>query len=166
MKYPFGPSHRKIGKGPFFVDACGNHNGYISDTTRTFKFGKFSQSTHDQLHALIEIKNYLKKNLKPKVNLSQIFIDSYELAKEMKIIDHFMGEKEDKVAFLGHGVGLELDELPIIYSKGGISQQGNVIACEPKLIEKGKKVLGVEDTFVITDKGNTVLSTAPDFYEI
>ncbi len=77
-----------------------------------------------------------------------------------------MGEKDDRVAFLGHGVGLELDELPILYSKGGFAQKGNVIACEPKLIEKGHKVLGIEDTILITEKGTDILTEAPNYYEI
>lgn len=165
-KYPYGPSKRKIGNKPFFVDTCGNHNGYISDTTRTFNFGKFDQITLDQINALIEIKKYLKTNLKPGANLKQIFTDSYDLAKELKIHDNFMGAQNDKAAFLGHGVGLELDELPIIYPGGGTTKAGNVIACEPKLIEKELKVLGVEDTFVITEKGNSIITKAPDFFEI
>ena len=82
-KYPYGPSKRKIGRGPFFVDTCGNFNGYISDTTRTFNFGKFDQTTLDQINALIEIKKFLKTRLKPDSDLSQVFKDAFELAKEM-----------------------------------------------------------------------------------
>jgi Xaa-Pro aminopeptidase len=88
------------------------------------------------------------------------------LAEELKIAHSFMGEGNDKVAFLGHGVGLELDELPILYAKGGLTEKGHVLAIEPKLIEKKQKVLGIEDTYVVTASGNQVLSKSSDFFEI
>ena len=56
LKYPYGPSTQKIGKNPFFVDTCGNFNGYISDTTRTFILGKFDSETKGQIEALQNIK--------------------------------------------------------------------------------------------------------------
>ncbi|MCK4849483.1 MAG: aminopeptidase P family protein [Candidatus Heimdallarchaeota archaeon] len=166
LKYPYGPSTQKLGNGPFFVDSCGNHNGYISDTTRTFKFGHFNKGTKEKLDALILIKEYLKRVLKPKADLGAIYAESMSLAKELRIYDNFMGETHDKVAFLGHGIGLELDELPILYSKGSKLSKGNVLACEPKYIEKGKIILGIEDTFAITNSGSRLLSKSPDFFEI
>jgi Xaa-Pro dipeptidase len=166
LKYPYGPSTQKIGNNPFFVDSCGNQNGYISDTTRTFILGQFDIETKDKLDALIQIKAYLKRVLRPKADLGFIYRESMSLAKELKIFDNFMGESQDKVAFLGHGVGLELDELPILYRKGSKLSEGNVLACEPKYIEKGKIVLGIEDTFAITNSGNCLLSKSPDIFEI
>ena len=166
LKYPYGPSKKKLGKEPFFVDTCGNKNGYISDTTRTFVCGKFESDAKGKLEALIQIKEFLKRALKPQADLGEIYVESMSLAKELGIYDNFMGESQDKVAFLGHGVGLELDELPILYNKGHKLFSGNVLACEPKYIEKGKMILGIEDTFAITDTGKHLLSKSPDFFEI
>ena len=166
LKYPYGPSTKKLGKDPFFVDTCGNYNGYISDTTRTFIIGKFDQDTREQLDALIQIKQLLQKRLKPNVNLGNLYSKAMELAEDLHISNHFMGETKDKVAFLGHGIGLELDELPILYLKGDVAKEGNVIACEPKYIEKGKKVLGLEDSFAITKSSNRLLTQSPNFFEI
>jgi len=166
LKYPYGPSTQKLGNGPFFVDSCGNHNGYISDTTRTFIFGHFNKRTKEKMEALIEIKEYLKRVLRPKADLGDIYEESMDLAKELNIYDNFMGESQDKVAFLGHGVGLELDELPVLYIRGSKLSEGNVLACEPKYIEKGKIVLGIEDTIAITNSGTHLLSKSQDFFEI
>ena len=135
LKYPYGPSAKKIGKKPFFVDTCGNSNGYISDTTRTFILGQYDNETRDQIDALIQIKRKLHNELQPNSNLGDLYTEIMELARELKISDHFMGELKDKVPFLGHGIGLELDELPILYAKGKNAKQGNVLACEPKFIE-------------------------------
>jgi Xaa-Pro aminopeptidase len=166
LKYPFGPSKKKIGKSPFFVDTCGNFNGYISDTTRTFILGRFDKETISQIDALTQIKQLLMNEMKPGINLGDVYKKAIDLAKELGILNNFMGEGEDKVKFLGHGVGLELDELPILYEKGNKIEMGNILACEPKFIEKGQKVLGIEDTYAITESGAKLLSQAPNYFEI
>ncbi len=165
-KYPYGPSSRKLGKNPFFVDTCGNHFGYISDTTRTFICGKLDENTLQQIESLREIKNYLITNMKPDKNAGELFKEVFDLAEELGISNHFMGSKDDRSAFLGHGVGLELDELPVIYAKGHTLEKGNVIACEPKFYIKDRKVLGIEDTIAVKESKNDVLSQAPNYFEI
>ena len=166
-KYRYGPSQQKLGKNrPFIIDTCGNHLGYISDTTRTFICGHFDKDTREQLSALIQIKEYLKLNLKPGRNLGNLYNEIMELSRELGIFDQFMGTNKDRVAFLGHGVGLELDELPVFYPKGSDLISGNTIACEPKFYIQNKKILGIEDTFVITERGNKILSKSPNQFEI
>lgn len=167
LKYPYGPSRQKLGKNkPFFVDTCGNNQGYISDTTRTFVCGHFDKETQNQLESLSLVKEYLRKKLRPKVNLGDLYYEIMDLSKELKIYDYFMGTGSDKSAFLGHGVGLELDELPILYRKGSDLLMGNVLACEPKFFVPNQKVLGIEDTYSITDSGNKILSKSCDNFEI
>jgi Xaa-Pro dipeptidase len=167
LKYPYGPSNRKIGSDkPFLVDTCGNRQGYISDTTRTFVCGRFNEETRSQLEALVQVKQFLKKRLKPGENLGRLYTEVLELVKELGIHEYFMGTSSDHVEFLGHGVGLELDDLPIFYSKGPELEVGNVIACEPKIIKPQQIVLGIEDTYAIIESGNQPLSKAPNSFEI
>ncbi|MFX0184837.1 MAG: M24 family metallopeptidase [Candidatus Hodarchaeota archaeon] len=167
LKYPYGPSRQKLGKNrPFFVDTCGNNQGYISDTTRTFICGHFDKETLNQLESLSQVKEYLQKKLRPKVNLGNLYHEIMDLSKELKIYDYFMGTESDKSAFLGHGVGLELDELPILYRKGSDLLEGNVLACEPKFFIPNQKVLGIEDTYSITGSGNKILSKSYNYFEI
>ncbi len=167
LKYPFGPSRQKLEKNqPFMVDTCGNHLGYISDTTRTFVCGRFDEETYEQLNALIQIKNFIKDKLKPKINLGNLYNEVLELSRELKIDDQFMGTNIDRVAFIGHGVGLSLDDLPVFYSKGSDLTPGNTLACEPKFFILNKKILGIEDTYVITESGNRLLTKSPNYFEI
>ena len=166
LKYPYGPSRQKLKTNPFIVDTCGNNQGYISDTTRTFICGKFDAKTQEQLESLHEVKRFLQRKLKPNENLGDLYNDVMELSKDLGIHDNFMGTSSDRVAFIGHGIGLELDELPVFYSKGPNLIKGNVLACEPKFFIQEKKVLGIEDTFVITENGNRLLSKAPEYFEI
>jgi Xaa-Pro aminopeptidase len=167
LKYPLGPTRQKLGRNrPFLVDSCGNMKGYHSDTTRTFIFGKFDDDLGAKLDSLSQVKSFLLKKMKPGGNLGDLYSDVIELSIELGIHDQFMGAGDDKVAFIGHGVGLELDELPIFYSKGPDLEHGNVLACEPKIITPGREVLGIEDTYAITSSGNIPLSDAPDRFEI
>lgn len=167
LKYPYGPTTQKLGKNsPFIVDTCGNCQGYISDTTRTLVCGKFDAETRCQLESLHQIKQFLHRELKPNVNLGDLYYEVMELSKELKIFDFFMGNRSDKSAFIGHGVGLELDELPVFYPKGPNLNAGNVLACEPKFFIHRKKVLGIEDTYVITGSSNRLLSRSPESFEI
>jgi len=167
LKYPLGPTRQKLGRNrPFLVDSCGNMKGYHSDTTRTFICGRFDKVQGAKLDNLLEVKKILLKKMKPGANLGALYDEVIELANELGIQDQFMGVGDNKVAFIGHGVGLELDELPIFYSKGPDLEKGNVLACEPKIITPGREVLGIEDTYAITTSGNTPLSNAPERFEI
>ena len=79
--------------------------------------------------------------------------DLYEhaasLAAGAGLADYFMGA-EEKINFIGHGVGLELDELPVI-ARGLdlVLEAGMVLALEPKFIFPNLGVVGVEDTYLV-----------------
>lgn len=167
FKYPYGPSRTKVGKdSPFLVDACGNCQGYVSDTTRTFVCGRFDRQTRDDLGALGQVRALIGSELRPGLDLGQLYGRVAELTRELGINEYFMGAGPDKVAFLGHGVGLELDDLPVFHASGPELLAGNVLACEPKLIIPGKRVLGTEDTYAITQSGCRRLSAARDSFEV
>ena len=68
--------------------------------------------------------------------------------------------------FIGHGIGLELDEMPIIAKKHQILQPGMVFALEPKFIFPGEGTVGIEDTFVLTESGLEQLTTLDDAVQI
>ncbi|MFQ5833830.1 MAG: M24 family metallopeptidase [Candidatus Thorarchaeota archaeon] len=167
LKYPFGSTRKKLGKNqPFIVDTVGNYQGYLSDTTRTFVCGRLEKELRNKLEALGQIKKFLVGSMTPGKNLGELHEEVMDLSKELEIHANFMGTESDKVVFLGHGVGLELDDLPIFYSKGPDLRSGNTLACEPKFIIPGNVLIGIEDTYAITDKGNRLLSKAPELFEI
>jgi Xaa-Pro aminopeptidase len=74
---------------------------------------------------------------------------------------HFMGEGPDRVRFLGHGVGMEIDELPVLAP--GFDrplEPGNVIAVEPKFVFSGRGAVGIENMYLVTETGCESLTTA------
>ena len=84
--------------------------------------------------------------------------DLYELAVTAAaakgLAGNFMGLGVDRVAFVGHGVGLELNELPVL-ARGAKAtlQPGNVFALEPKCLFPGRGAVGIENTWLVTEAG-------------
>ena len=74
-----------------------------------------------------------------------------------------MGPDGDQAAFVGHGVGLDLDELPVVTERGRWRlTEGMVIAIEPKMVFPGQGAVGVENTWLITADGIERLTSGTD----
>jgi Xaa-Pro aminopeptidase len=76
---------------------------------------------------------------------------------------YFMGAPNNQTPYVGHGVGLELDEIPVL-ARGykTLLERDQVIACEPKLVFPGLGVVGVENTWRVTSSGLEKLTISPD----
>jgi Xaa-Pro dipeptidase len=82
---------------------------------------------------------------------------------EPAFLENFMGFGERRVQFLGHGVGLTVDEVPVI-ARGFDEplEEGMVIALEPKKGVRGVGMVGIENTFVVTrGGGRSITGTNP-----
>jgi len=102
------------------------------------------------------------ERLKPGEIPSKIYEDI--ISKIDKDFDvHFMGFGPNKVKFLGHGIGLVIDEYPVI-AKGFDDplEENMVMAIEPKKGIEGVGMVGIENTFVITKDGGKSI-TGDDF---
>ena len=74
-----------------------------------------------------------------------------------------MGVGPQRIRFVGHGIGLEIDEYPFLAKGQDLPlQTGMVIALEPKLIFPGEGVVGIENTHVVTENGLEQLTKFPD----
>jgi Xaa-Pro aminopeptidase len=95
---------------------------------------------------------------------SQIFQEVYQTeVLPRKFEEHFMGFGSNQTPFLGHGIGLVVDEFPVIAGRVEIPLQKNmVIAVEPKKGLKGIGLVGVENTFLVTEKGGENLTVGHD----
>ena len=74
-----------------------------------------------------------------------------------------MGAAPAQVSFVGHGIGLEVDELPVL-GRGSDRPlvAGNVIAVEPKIRFADRGAVGIEDTCLVTDDGLQLLTRGHD----
>ena len=96
----------------------------------------------------------IEAEAKPGVTGEQLWEKSLAIAREAGLENHFMGYGSDRVRFVGHGVGLELDELPVLAPRQQTPlEPGHVIAVEPKFFFPGKGAVGLENTYLVTGTG-------------
>jgi len=151
-----GPGFKPIQRHePVLVDYVFAFNGYLSDHTRIFSLGSLPQELVDAHAAMLEVQKMVKDMAKPGVASGAIYDKALARAKELGYIDHFMGVAgKERIRFVGHGIGLEVDEFPFLASGQDLAlQEGMTIALEPKLIFPGKGVVGIENTHVVTQDG-------------
>jgi Xaa-Pro aminopeptidase len=112
--------------------------------------------------AMLEIEQMIKRWAKPGVKSGEIYKRALEKTKALGYADHFMGVGPERIRFVGHGIGLEVDEFPFLAAGQQLElQAGMTIALEPKLIFPGKGVVGIENTHVVTDDGLDQLGQFP-----
>ncbi len=167
--FPQGASLKKIEKNkPFTIDVMVNFDGYLADATRTFVWGKVDESVEKAWQRLYEIFLRVEADLTPGSIPENIYQKTLELAHSLGVEHIFMGPGKDKVKFIGHGLGLEVDEYPFIAKGFKIPLNVNsVVAIEPKFISDEFGILGLEDTFIITDNGPvSVINFPRDIFKL
>jgi Xaa-Pro aminopeptidase len=160
-----GPSLNKIEKGvPVVIDYGGGYNGYITDETRPFVVGELKERFRKPYEVAKEIVEDATVFGKDGVNGSELFNRAEEKAKKAGLEGYFMGFGPGKVSFVGHGLGLEINELPVITPRHHIFlQEGMVFAFEPKFIFPGEGAIGIEVDYIVRkDKLERVTRTPID----
>jgi Xaa-Pro dipeptidase len=162
-----------LGKGPdgyvlqrgdtLIADLVGGHEGWLSDQTRTFAVGRPPADMAGAYDVAVAIMRTVETELAPGAVPSQLFDLAERMAGQAGLGEHFMGAGAERVRFLGHGVGMEIDELPILAP--GFDEplvEGNVVAIEPKFVFPGRGAVGIENLYAVTASGFETLTTAPE----
>lgn len=148
---------------PVFLDYTGVFNGYITDMTRIFCIGSLSQELRHAFDTSLAIQKFLVENLRPGAVCEELFAKSAEMADAAGLGKHYMGAPGENAKFVGHGVGLELDEFPVLAQGFKVPlQAGQTIAIEPKFVLPGHGVIGIENTFAVGSSGGVKLTDLPD----
>ena len=159
---PHGAGWKKIGRNEVvYIDYTCVVNGYTADGARMFVIGDLPEKLKSAHQTAMHIQEKLQSMLKPGVICEDVYTRSEELAKEAGLLDHFMGIGNDRVRFIGHGVGLELDEYPI-FAKGVKMSlvAGMTFALEPKFVFP-EGAIGIENTYALKESGAIALTAAP-----
>lgn len=159
--FPGGASFKKIKKGePLLIDYGGFYRGYYVDQTRMASFGECREAK-DFFVASLEIMKTLEKKGKVGIPCEELYFIAEGVAERYGFKEYFMRHGE-KINFVGHGVGLEIDEPPVICPGNKAALKENmVLALEPKFHVPELGVIGLEDTFVVEEKGLKRLTTFP-----
>ena len=152
---PVGANNSVLHHGmSVMVDIGGNFTGYMTDMTRTYSIGKLSEKAYRAHHVALEIQDAVANMMRPGVVCEDIYNRSLEMAKRNGLDGCFMGCRQ-QARFVGHGVGIEVNELPVLGVRSRTElEPGMVLAVEPKFVIEGTGAAGIENTFVVTANGN------------
>lgn len=159
---PHGAGWKIIGRNEvIYIDYTCVVNGYTADTTRIFAIGELDEKFLHAHRVALDIENQLSSMLKPSLVCQDVYTMSLEMAAQAGLADHFMGLGKTGVKFIGHGVGLELDEFPV-FAKGMEMElkPGMTFALEPKFVFP-EGAIGIENTYLLKENGAECLNKAP-----
>ncbi len=161
--YPDGASFERIDKNePVIVDFLGNYHGYMSDETRLFCDGKLDKEFEKAYYFCRDVMSFMEETAKPGVVALDIYQQCLDMAQKEGYQDNFMGIKGNQTPFVGHGIGLELDEFPFIAKAQNYAlKQGMVFAFEPKVSFANRGSVGIENTYLVTENGVESLTRFP-----
>ena len=144
-------------------DAGFCYQGYNSDKTQTYFAGSPQaippkiKKAHDVCR---DIEAAIGAQMKPGAIPSALYAHALDMAEKAGFADGFMGLGDSKVPFLGHGIGLCIDEWPVLAKRFDKPlQAGMTLAMEPKIGLPGVGMVGVENTWEITEDGAVCLSS-------
>lgn len=144
------------------VDMGGNFNGYLSDMSRVYSIGKLPDQAYEAHNLCLSIQEELVEMMLPNTPCSALYQHAIKRVEEAGYSDYFMGI-EQQAKFIGHGVGLEINEAPVLSEKSkDILEPGMVIALEPKIILPEIGAVGIENTWIITNEGAEKTTNAPE----
>lgn len=163
VAFPSGAGWKRLAAHePILVDFATVLNGYHMDETRMFAIGSMPQKTLDACKAAIEIHNAVLEKIKPGVTGNEIYDYSITIAQKTGYKDTFLGPSGYKVPFVGHGIGLELIESPLLAKgKQDRLQPGMTFALEPKIVFEDEFMAGIESVFEVTENGIRLISQVP-----
>ena len=151
---PLGANGTLLREGTtVMVDMSGNYTAYQTDMTRVFSIGKLPDRAYRVHRVALEIQARMERTAKPGVSCAELYRDALAMAGQEGLEDCFMGTRF-QAKFVGHGVGLEINELPVLTTRSkDILQPGMTFAFEPKFVLAGIGAVGIENTFLVTDSG-------------
>ena len=161
--FPVGGGNRKLlPNEPIMIDVASVFNGFHMDETRMFAIGSMPKEALDASLAAIEIHNTVLDRVKAGITIKDLFDTALATAESLGYAEPYLGPPGYKVQFIGHGIGLELIEKPILSAKDNSPlQPGMTFALEPKMVFKNRFSAGVESVFTVTETGHRLISRIP-----
>jgi Xaa-Pro aminopeptidase len=162
--FPVGASRKKMRKGePILVDFGISYHGYHMDLTRMYAIGHMPDEFVRAYNVCREIEYKVLDRALQGSTAAELFALSLELAEDAGFGPYYLGYDHHKVHFLGHGIGVELSELPYLAPKHDYPlEEGMTFAIEPKMVYPKRGASGIEDTVLLEKGGYRVLSDVDD----
>lgn len=161
---PAGPSRRLVGEGDLvLVDIPPCVAGYHVDQTRMYAVGWAPEGALSLFGRLRAVADAALHALQPGTTAAQVFRAAEDKAAALGLQDSFMRFPDGRRAhFVGHGLGLELNEPPLLaVDNDTILAPGVVVALEMHVMEPEGLTLKLEDTVLVTTGEAQVLTLSP-----
>ena len=160
--FPVGGSLKTLkAHEPILVDFGTCYHGYQTDETRMFSIGKMPQKFVDAYHACREIHDAVLEKTRPGADCEALFLSTLRMAEKLGYKESYLGPPGLQTRFIGHGIGLELNELPFLAQGQSYPlEEGMTFALEPKIVFPGEGSVGLENTVVVTRAGYEILTPA------
>jgi Xaa-Pro dipeptidase len=156
-----GASFRRIGPGePVVFDFVPVRDGYMADFTRSYSIGPLPAELVRAYDAALRVQEAATSAARPGVQCRAVWEAALAAADAAGLAACFMGHGAGKVPYVGHGIGIELDELPVLTGSALELEPGMVFALEPKFVLPGLGAIGIENTWVVTGDGVERLTLA------
>lgn len=158
--FPVGAS-RKVMKAhePILVDFGTCYHGYQADETRMFSIGEMEDKFIDAYKVCQEIHDAVLEETRPGTDCEAIFQHTLQLAEKLGYKNSYLGPPGLQTRFIGHGIGLELNEFPFLAQGHSYPlEEGMTFAVEPKIVFPGEGSVGLENTVVVTQDGYDILT--------
>lgn len=144
------------------VDVNGNYNGYMTDMTRVFALGTIEPLALKAHQCSIDIHHALCDMMRPGTPAKALWEKAEEIVVNADLKPYYMGHRQH-AGFIGHGVGIEINELPVIAPRSrDIIQENNVIALEPKFVIPKVGAVGIENTYIVHSDHVECITLAPE----
>lgn len=135
------------------ADMSGNYTAYQTDMTRVFSIGRLPEEAYRAHQVALEIQAQMEQTARPGVACAGIYENAVAIAGRERLGHCFMGTRF-QARFVRHGVGLEINELPVLTPRSrDVLQPGMTFAFEPKFVLTGMGAVGIENTFLVTETG-------------
>ncbi|HEU5360328.1 MAG TPA: Xaa-Pro peptidase family protein [Candidatus Deferrimicrobiaceae bacterium] len=152
---PVGQGHRPFRENePILVDLMWAQDGYLVDMARTYVIGELPEKLQMAYEMTVKVMRNIESATRPGAVAGDLYEIGLEMASHSPFAANFMGAPGYNVKFIGHGVGIETDELPFI-AKGAetVLAPGMTFALEPKFVFPSEGAVGVENTYLVTETG-------------
>ena len=151
---PLGANGTRLLPGTtLMVDMAGNYKPVMDDMTRSFAIEYAPDLAYMAHEVSIQILENIAGFAKAGVGAADLYFAAENIVKEKGLSDYFMGTTQ-QAKFIGHGVGLEINEPPVLAPRSReILQSGMTIAIEPKFVLPNIGAVGVENTYIVHEDG-------------
>ncbi len=161
---PTGPSRRLIESSDLvLVDIPTCIEGYHADQSRMYAVGRAPSRAKELFEKLREVADRIIQKMRPGAAVKDLFNEAFLAAGIIGLKDSFMMfDNGSRAHFIGHGVGLEINEPPLLSATSDVVlSPGMTIALELHLMEPDAYTLKLEDTLHVTGTAVEILTLSP-----